>query len=148
MIPVMQTITGDRGNCLTAAIASLMERKIEDVDYFFEGVPEGDEDTPDGVKKFSDNFNNFLYKNGYGFIQIEPDNIMETIKGMNGFFIVSGKSPRGYEHAVIYNFTGMVHDPHPASGGVEPKTILLIYPLFHASQLEYQESLKNIEKGN
>lgn len=36
MIPVMQTITGDRGNCLTAAIASLMERKIEDVDYFFE----------------------------------------------------------------------------------------------------------------
>lgn len=37
MIPVMQTITGDRGNCLTAAIASLMERKIEDVDYFFEG---------------------------------------------------------------------------------------------------------------
>ena len=73
---------------------------------------------------------------------------METIKGMNGFFIVSGKSPRGYEHAVIYNFTGMVHDPHPASGGVEPKTILLIYPLFHASQLEYQESLNSSEQGD
>lgn len=82
------------------------------------------------------------------FIQIEQITLWKQIKGMNGSLLFQGKSPRGYEHAVIYNFTGMVHDPHPTSGGVEPKTILLIYPLFHASQLEYQESLKNIEKGN
>jgi hypothetical protein len=36
----------------------------------------------------------------------------------NEYLIASGKSPRGFSHAVIWKNGVMVHDPHPSQDGL------------------------------
>ena len=64
------------------------------------------------------------------------DNVLETIGMIEGYFLVGGKSPRGYSHSVIYTKYGLAHDPHPEGGGVIPESVSLIYPMFNKSQRE------------
>lgn len=138
MIPVMQTITGKRGNCLSAVFASLMELELNEVPYFFENIKEGDEDVRKALHTFNRDVKNFLYSKGYFFLELEPSNLEEIIPQMRGFFIVGGKSPRSYNHAVIYTSEGLAHDPHPEGGGVIPETLMLLYPLFNYAQIKNQ----------
>ena len=138
MKPVMQTITGLKGNCLTACIASLFETTIENVADFHKGTPENcPQDDPKGVNIYWNNVHQFLNVNHFGLIILgSPENIQETIKMTEGYFIVGGKSPRGFSHAVIYTKDGLAHDPHPEGGDVIPEEVLLIYPMFNKSQRE------------
>ena len=117
MTPVFQNRftnnQGDKGNCQTAAIASLLDLPIERVPYFF--------DFPD----FWDAVFAFLWDHGYeyyGNIQPklgEPID-WESMPGVDGYFIVAGPSPRWKDssHAVIYKNGKMVHDPHPDGTGI------------------------------
>ncbi|WP_282638114.1 hypothetical protein [Sphingobacterium thalpophilum] len=43
----------------------------------------------------------------------------EDYIGFNGYYFVTGKSPRGdFNHIVIYKDGKMVHDPHPSGAGI------------------------------
>lgn len=138
MKPVMQTEFGLKGNCLTACIASLLELNINQVMNFHTGTPDGCSQTdPEGVNIFWNNVHQWLNQNHFGMIHLgDSDNVLETIGMIEGYFLVGGKSPRGYSHAVIYTKHGLAHDPHPEGGGVIPESVSLIYPMFNKSQRE------------
>ena len=53
MTPVMQTITGNRGNCLSAVFASLMELDLNEVPYFFENIKEDETDVKKALYIYS-----------------------------------------------------------------------------------------------
>lgn len=135
MKPVMQTVTGLRGNCLSACIASLMEISIEEVPNFHEGIGHKvPQDDPEGVKIFWKNVMNFLYANGYSLVHLDASEGSETLTHLKGYYLVGGESPRGYQHAVIYHNGKLAHDPHPEGGGVVAETVSIIYPLFEGKK--------------
>jgi hypothetical protein len=128
MIPVKQTkvvvknSNGDmvvRGNCLAAAIASLLELPITEVPnfetlyginntYYYEVLCKwlrhlGYEiTTDDRFKCFHGDENRNEFK--------------EQLKDM--YYLVSGKSTRGIQHICIYQNGKLVHDPHPTNEGL------------------------------
>jgi hypothetical protein len=111
MTPVTQTILhseNTRGNCLQAAVASLLDKPIEDVPHFI---------------TYGENWfvALILFMRDYGY-EYKGTGSAEKIaeaKGIDGYVIAAGKSPRGVSHAVIYKGGEMVHDPHPSRAGVE-----------------------------
>jgi hypothetical protein len=120
MIPVKQTIfktETTKGNCLTACVASIFDLPIEKVPYFAE---------------FEDDWQieliNFVEKLGYYFAGtsspgqkgLKQLNDPKYNKGVNGYIIVTGKSPRGdFLHSVVYKDGKLAHDPHPDNTGIE-----------------------------
>jgi hypothetical protein len=67
----------------------------------------------DNVREF------WLASKGYKESYISADQIDQWVKDHpNTPYIVSGKSPRGVQHVVIYQNGEMIHDPHPSKGGV------------------------------
>lgn len=134
MKPVMQTIFGSGGNCLSACIASLMHLPLGEVPNFHEGVDlSKPQDDPKGVRIFWANVEDFLNSKGYSIMHFEPkgQTVAEWLDGMKGHVLVGGKSPRGYSHMVIYLDGELAHDPHPEGGDVETESISVIYPLFN-----------------
>lgn len=123
MKPIIQTQTGDTGNCFSACLASILELPIEVVPNFFEVRLTDD---PAGwwaaVREW-------LYLYGYGVLVIDDSNGNLSL-GLPGFLIVSGTSPRERMHATIWEGGRLIHDPHPEGGGVRaPLDISLLYPL-------------------
>ena len=105
MIPVDQTKLHDppvMGNCMNAALASILEIKIEDIPCF------EDMDKYEWFPALSE----WLEKLGFYLIRFNY-----TIF-FRGYFIVNGISPRGTLHSVVYKDDQMVHDPHPSRGGI------------------------------
>ena len=112
MIPLTQThfyggkekgIT--RGNCWQTCIASLLELPLEDVPHFVDIDEQGGQDWWQHTLEW------LLYK---GYAMYTPDE-----HPAEGYYLVTGKSPRGdYYHVVIYEGGNMVHDPHPSGAGV------------------------------
>ena len=125
MKKIMQTITGLVGNCQTAVIASLLERDINDVPYFADGlhpdlIPSETERADIFNKRVDDFFESLGYELNWYLPSDEIDRyIREDCKDIP--YQVQGKSPRGYQHVVIYMNGEMVHDPHPEGGGVIPQ---------------------------
>jgi hypothetical protein len=153
MKAVFQTVI-DRthGNCLSAALASLLEIEIEDVPNF--EVCDGD---------FQARVNEWLRAFGYAWFRtIEPrmtrgkgfvdmGRLPETGDEMvrhslpDGLLcLATGKSPRGeYYHSVVGQISGglnfeMLHDPHPSGDGLEglPVCLEFLVPLNPASKKE------------
>lgn len=109
MKPVYQTdLSKETGNCLQAAVASLLELKLEEVPHFI---------------LFDDEwwciFQEFFAARNINAIWL-PD-----IQPLGSWHIASVRSPRlpGETHAVVCDPDGnVVHDPHPdglTSGEVE-----------------------------
>ena len=125
MKKVMQTITGIVGNCQTAVIASLLEWEIEDVPYFAKGLhPDLIPSETERADIFNRRVDDFFESLGYELNWYLPSDeiykhIREHCKDIP--YQVAGKSPRGYQHVVIYLNGEMVHDPHPEGGGVIPE---------------------------
>jgi len=114
-----QTITGSKGNCFSANLATVLDMNIDDVPNF--GHITKSEDFWSAV-------NEFLNTKGYGVFTISFS--QKWLKKQKGMFLVAGKSPRGFQHSVIYEGGKIIHDPAPEGGGVEPKYIDIIYPIF------------------
>lgn len=102
MKPVNQTKFGEEGNCLQACIASLLELKLED-------VPE------------------FPHTNQFNYLQrfMRQHGLQPVAKDMiafnypyNVYYLLWGKSPRGFMHSVVAWNGKTVHDPHPEGGGL------------------------------
>ena len=130
MIKIFQDKFGLGGNCQSAVLASLLELPIDSVPWFSHDL--GDDCTlsmENRAEIFYERIDVFLEKYGYELNWYIPtDDFNEFLKKeCNGIpYQVCGKSPRGYNHVVIYLDGEMVHDPHPEGGGVIMEHIGLI----------------------
>lgn len=112
MTPQKQTILTDInkgivGNCFSACIASLFDLDIKNVPHFASFGQ-------DWFPKFYSFISNTDFEiNGSLYIPTNPK--WKEFKGIEGYVIVGGKSPRGYKngHAVIYKNGEKFFDPHP-----------------------------------
>ena len=91
------------GNCVQAAIASVLELPLDMVPE----LPGGD------VLKL----NLWLKQRQLGFFWLDAD--ADFVADVP-FCLGRGVSPRGLKHAVVCDYRGdVVHDPHPSRAGVE-----------------------------
>ena len=118
MLPVLQTKMHDppnqNGNCLAAAIASILEININDIPKF-----------EDMDKEWWNNLIQFLDKIGFSLAFYSED------IGLPGFYFVMGTSPRNpkINHQVIYKNGKLVHDPHPDGTGIlDVKEVWVLVP--------------------
>jgi hypothetical protein len=106
LIPVAQTIfkdvvTGARGNCLQACIASLLELPIREVPHFVQ------------QENYPQDYYDWLRDRGLFWLKarIEVDGIAEYW----GHHLILGDSPRGNCLHSVIGFNGEpVFDPHPS----------------------------------
>jgi hypothetical protein len=106
MIAVVQTRTGENGNCFAACLASILEVPLHVVPEF------GGDDV------WLDNIQAFLAGFGLYYVQVASDDpIIETAFAHGEVFhTIEGTSPRGGQHAVVGLNGSIVHDPHPEDG--------------------------------
>lgn len=132
MKPVLQTITGTRGNCFAACLASIFEVPLEDIPDFHDGA---ENDTPEAVNlAWWQNMRAWLRGRGYGTILLTfTDPAQWQSLCLDGYHIVSGKSGRAVGellHATVWYDGKLVHDPHPDQTGIiAPLEMDLLYPL-------------------
>ncbi len=85
MIPVWQNITGQNGNCMQAAIASLLEVELDTVPNFKTA----------GKRALRDMIQ-FMKSRGYSFVRlITPKSDLNTVSsefGVNGYFFAVVRS--------------------------------------------------------
>ena len=107
MKPVDQTRFYDkdkslRGNCMQAAVASILELPLDAVPNFIEEEA-----------GFWPSFTTFLRSRGFIYLDLH-----EHPSGPDCFYLASGDSPRAIKHTVIYRNGRLVHDPHPSRAGL------------------------------
>ncbi|MDO8640048.1 MAG: hypothetical protein Q7R33_00725 [Nitrosarchaeum sp.] len=113
MKPVKQNLFFDTdgvGNCFEACIASILEVDLIDVPMFHD---------KDWFQRFWD----WLISKGYQYHgTLNKDQVLTYNKGVDGYYIVAGDSPRGPHiiggHAVVFINGQRVHDPHPDNTGI------------------------------
>lgn len=128
MIPVQQTVTGPRGNCFSACLASLLEIPIESVPFFLSEI--GDRTRFDWAARLDGWLGNFgLYALHFSTIPSSPS-VMPAV-----LHIMTGISPRGRPHAVIGKGHHIVWDPHPDKSGLsEVDGYVLLVPTWEKSE--------------
>jgi hypothetical protein len=109
MKPVDQTIfvndpEGRTGNCLQAALASVLMLPLEEVPHFA--------DLPDDIW-FSE-MCNWLTERGYQLNDMDS----EEMNYCSSYMLAIGMSERGVSHAANYDRNGLAHDPHPSKAGL------------------------------
>lgn len=114
MIPVMQTIFTNTntlgGNCLPAAVASILELPLYVVPHFVQ-------------LDIDSNGKDDWYKLLMDWLKIRGLHIQQRVLGepnVDEYYLVTGQSPRYSQlhHAVVYKNGLLVHDPHPDNTGV------------------------------
>lgn len=130
MIPVMQDKFGYGGNCMSAAIASMLNKTLDQVPYFAEGLTDQTKDE-ENAKIFFNRIKEYLEKLGCELLwyPLDQKDFKEKIIDAGSYYLVSGKSPRGYSHVVIYRNGELAHDPHPEGGGVIPEHVGALFSL-------------------
>ncbi len=118
MKPVDQTTFGGpgapldkRGDCFSAALASVLEIPLSAVPRFCELPRESD---------WTSAINDFLrgYDLAYLEFEMHPDQTVAVLPGL-GFHLISGAGPRGgTPHTVVGHQGGVVFDPHPSKAGI------------------------------
>lgn len=103
MREVTQTILHDQipgvpGNCLQAAVASLLDLDLDDVPHFIEHTG--------WLQYLAD----WARDRGYLIIARPPESVRMGI--------AYGPSPRGVQHAVVWLDGRVAFDPHPSRAGL------------------------------
>lgn len=126
MIPVDQTKFGDEGNCMVAAIASILERPIEDFDELDRRINEAERDGRNWFRVLTTWM--FRTMHVHAIYIYQP-----AIPGYApaGYSIAGGISPRDSSaHAVVYLDGRLIHDPHPSRAGLTHiEEYILLLPL-------------------
>lgn len=118
MKPVDQTIMhephlGLYGDCMRAALASMLEVPIEKVPHF---LHDNTSDNAEFCRRVSD----FLRPLNLGYISFPECRQALHETGVRGLVHeVSGTSERGVCHACVAVDGEIVHDPHPGRGGLD-----------------------------
>lgn len=100
--------SGRPGNCLQAAVASLLELPLDDVPHFVEY-----EDWLERLAEFC---------TAHGF---RP--IMRPVTAPVAYGMAWGPSPRDVRHAVVWTEGEMAWDPHPSRAGLTKVTELIAF---------------------
>lgn len=105
---------GTKGNCLTAAVASILELSLSEVPNFHESE-EG----------FWFGFAKFLRERGFVFIEFHHNDPQ-----LDCYYLAHGKSPRT-DHSVVMRAGKLAHDPHPSRAGLvsEPQLVTILVPI-------------------
>jgi hypothetical protein len=111
MTPVRQSVLYPadgigNGDCLVACLASLLDMPLWMVPPFNQMFAR-----PDWMERIEQ----WARTLGYEFDWLDG----HQVDAMPEFYIASGKSPRGVQHAVIYSHGKLVHDPHYSDAGIE-----------------------------
>lgn len=125
MIPTTQTkfrddATGERGNCVSAVVASLLHLPIESVPMFV---------SPDWRREL----NEFLRPYGLAFLALDQEDParLRVVHGIEGLYHASfGTSPRNanVRHACVGVDGDVAFDPHPDRSGLDPAHKIDDYP--------------------
>lgn len=105
---------GRMGNCLQAAVASMIGKTLDEVPHFVE---------PSTVELDSGwwlMLIGYLYIQGYELVQVNAGELVaEAVAGQArpGIFLVAGRSPRGVQHVVVWDGDRQL-DPHPSGDGL------------------------------
>jgi hypothetical protein len=117
MTPVDQEFMHDPangvyGDCMRAAIASLLDLPREEVPHFHEGTND--------VTVFDRRVNAFLASKGLMLVDVTPSEyIFVTNNNLpDCYHLISGYTERGTYHACVGKNGELVHDPHPSKAGV------------------------------
>lgn len=105
MTPVKQTKLHSneiKGNCLAAALASLLNRSLTEIPAFEENPQDW---WPGDVL-------DWLTEEGY---EVE---VWSADLTPPGYVMAMGMSPRGIFHSVIFKDGELIHDPHPSNAGL------------------------------
>lgn len=94
---------GLRGNCLQAAVASLLELPLAAVPNF--------QDAPEEIG-FWGLFRSFLKQRGFLAIDLQGEYFLDC------YHLAAGDSPRGVKHSIIQRNGKTAHDPHPSGLGL------------------------------
>lgn len=119
MSPVKQTIFSDKekgvhGNCMQAAVASILELPLCDVPNFAE------------AKNFWGAVRRFFRQHNLQMMHLSVDSVVP------GYYMVTGRSPRFADvlHQTIYHSGKLAHDPHPDNTGVtEITNVEILVPI-------------------
>lgn len=113
MRPVDQTEFGERGNCVQACVASLLELPLEAVPHFL--LDENGELDEHRAWKRMD-----TWLAGRGLerkmFYLWPG--WEKCMRAQGFHLIGGDGPRSRGHLVVGCSGTMIHDPHPSRAGL------------------------------
>jgi hypothetical protein len=125
MTPVAQTIMAPAdssqmpGNCLQAAVASLLDLPLDEVPHFV-----GDDWASDGERNWWTELWTWCQARGLRIGAFEP--------APGEYYLGNGPSPRDPErrgHVAVFRDGELVHDPHPnGTGVVEVRTRWVIRP--------------------
>lgn len=96
---------GAFGNCMQAALASLLHKRLEEVPHFHH-------DGCDAVT-FWDRVEDWLEDNHFLLMYGNPINTLS---------IATGTTARGTNHCVVMRDDTMVFDPHPSRAGLARET--------------------------
>lgn len=110
MKKIYQTKFGlPHGNCMAACIFSLLE-----LDIPLESTPDF-MTFDDWATAVNDWFKDKMIP--YRLLSVEPNaRLLTMIEG--SIVIAGGPGPRGIDHAVLWKDGEIIHDPHPAGGGI------------------------------
>lgn len=114
MKPAEQTIFGEeKGNCMAACVASLLEFPTEIVPNFCEDA-----------ENWCQRLQAYLLPFGLDYVEFEINESGKVVVQDGHHCILVGKSPRGdFDHAVVGIVEGtkakIVHDPHPSKDGLK-----------------------------
>lgn len=111
MTPVMQTKLHGKdgahnGNCLAAALASLLDLPLWMVPPFEDMF---------GRSDWRARIDAWLSRLLASELKRVEGHVIEDLPE---FYIASGLSPRGVRHSVIYRSGALAHDPHPSGAGI------------------------------
>lgn len=110
MTPVDQTsffdpATGTHGNCVQAAVATLLDLPLDDVPDLIQGATSGgDQDR---------RLRRWLRDRGLELVMLGGHWSLDT------FYLASGPAARGVHHMVVMRDGRIAHDPHPSRAGLE-----------------------------
>jgi hypothetical protein len=106
------------GDCHRAAMASILDRDIDDVPHFCDGDPSGEE--------FNRRIDQWL--DDQGLVQfVTPfsgdlplGDILRSVSANNPghYYILGGESRTGVNHSVVCHEGEIVHDPSPTDAGI------------------------------
>lgn len=113
---IMATDPARKGNCLSACVATFLDRPLDEVPHFAEY-------STDRTDAWWDLLIGYMAGHGYWPTDLESVNDAEP----GEWLFVMGPSPRGLMHQVIYRDGELLHDPHPSRDGVTEIREVLVW---------------------